>query len=137
MAPGGAHSFIFIIDMSGSLEMLFKPVSSVKGAWPPEPQDVLNLRGNIDHPFRAHLLQDKFHREDMGKILRNEGFSCARVERRIQRCGKICQDIIPGLRHLVLIEKDFGVHGVSFVVYKYIHCCTTLFIDGWERGVYQ
>ena len=58
----------------------------------------------------GHFLPDQFHREDRFQVVRADRLVRGGMERRIERGGQICLDIIPFLWHLLLIEEDLCLH---------------------------
>ena len=116
MASCRAYALVLVVDLCRGLEELLKPVGPVQGSGSPEEKDVPDLFGYVHKPVGGGFLPDQFHGKYCREVVRNQGFSRARVKGGVQGRREIRLDIIPLAWHLVFIKEDFCLHN------KYLDC---------------
>ena len=60
---------VLVVDLRRRSERLLQPVRAVQRRRPPQPVHVEHLAGDVDVPFRRHLLEDEVHREERREIV--------------------------------------------------------------------
>ena len=78
----------------------------MEGSRSPDEEFLHHLLGNIDPPLCADLLFNQIHWEDRGEILRTDRLSRPGMERRLERCGQVCLNIVPLLGNLIFPKKN-------------------------------
>ena len=116
VGSGGRDALVFVVDMGGGIQGLFKPNGSKQGRGAPEGIDVPHLFGDIDPVLGAHFLHDEVHGEDGAHQVGRHGFLGARVQGRRHGSGEIRQDVVPLGWDIFLgkIKTISRAHGGSF-----------------------
>ena len=106
VAAHRAHPFVLVVDARGGLERLLKAVCPEERAGPPLAVDVEDGPRDLDEPFRRDLLEDEVHRKQRGEVVGAGRLERPRMERRRRRARQVGHDVVPGGRHLRLVEHE-------------------------------
>ena len=98
--------------MRGRIERLFQPACADQRRGPPLCINLAHFAGYFDFALAADLLLNDVHRKNRGQILWAERFVCHRMQRGRRGLRQIRDNVVPGLRNLVLRQVElYGLHG--------------------------
>ena len=118
VAARRAHPFVLVIDVCRRAERLLEAVGAEQRRRPPLAIHVKDGPGDVDVAVLGDLLQDQVHREERSEVVGSRWLERSGVKGRRWRLGQVRHDVVPGRRHLGLVEQDLVladglVHGVA------------------------
>ena len=106
VTAGRADPLVLVVDPGRRAEGLLEAVGPVEGGRPPLAVDVEHRPRDIDEALGGDLLEDEVHREQGREVLGADRLAGAGVEGRRGRAREVRHQVVPGGRHLGLLEHE-------------------------------
>ena len=115
---GRADTLVLVVDVGRCIQRPLQAPRPVERCGTVETIDFAHRLGNLDPPITGHLLQDQPHGEQGCQVIRSDGLPRAGVQHRRGRRRQIGDDVVPGVRDVLLsktVDHRFGHSTSSFL----------------------
>src|SRR6516225_6266585 len=107
VTSGGAHPFVFVIDLGGGIERPLQPARPIERRRSPLTVDFADRLGDFDRALGRYLLLDQRHWKQRFEILWSDGLQGPRMKHGLGRTRQIGDDVVPILWEPGLFEQIF------------------------------